>query len=121
MRFITLESCATAAAAMDVPTFVRDLRGLSDVERGECAEYVQECRKYVNVGDVVHVITPYSECAMSMGIAGLRRAYRVCECGVRLQVWTRQGFMNDGPHMTDGEAGILCDCDGRYCYDVHAC
>lgn len=110
--FLSLDACATAAAARDVPTFVRDLRDLSDVERGEVADMVSLLPLYVEAGDVVKVMVPPSECAVHMRIAGTVRRFRVCEHGVRLL----NADGTDGVHMTDGEAGVYVDCDGRYCY-----
>lgn len=108
--FLSLDDAAAPVAAVDTHTFVRDLRSLDDVTRQEVAEYVLSRRSPLQAGDIVHVTMPYSECAMHMRIAGELHAVRVCESGVRLL----NDDGRDGPHMTDGEAGIIRRGDVRY-------
>lgn len=108
--FLSLDDAADAMAAVDTRTFVRELRSLDDTTRQEVAEYVLSRRRPLHVGDVVHVTMPYSECAMHMQIAGELHAVRVCDSGVRLL----NADGRDGPHMTDGEAGIMQRGDVRY-------
>lgn len=56
-------------------------------------------------------LMPSSECAMHMGIAGTVQQVYATGNGVRLST-------ADGPHMTDGEAGIYSNGQRRYAYGM---
>ena len=65
----------------------------------------------VEDGLVYDLLMPMSECAMHMRVAGTVQRVRAGRSGVYLLMADGR----DGPHMTDGEAGVLSG-GGRYSY-----
>jgi hypothetical protein len=66
----------------------------------------------VEEGLTYDLLMPLSECAMHMRIAGKVQRVRAGRCGVYLVNEDGSG----GPHMTDGEAGVLSQGARRYAY-----
>ena len=114
--FLRLDDCAAVCDCPSAKAFARDLRALSDHDRRELAEEMQPRKVRVLDGRRYRVRMPMSECAIHMGIADTVREVRAVKNGVHL---IHENGHSWGPHMTDGEAGIMWDGEDRYTYAYH--